>query len=214
MQGEYNKRTKYSKIGVKEMKQHGHHRFNPGKAGKLIDPNRQEIFPIEEVLTLMDIKEHEVVADLGCGNGYLSIPILNKANHLFAVDIEPKMLELLRERVNETSKDNISYINSDLEQINIIDKKIDKAVVAFVAHEIPNLEKAIAELKRILKTNGVIFVIDWEAIDMENGPPKHERIPSEKLHEIFEDNGFVVELGHFNKGVYYLKAELISASEK
>lgn len=191
------------------MKGHGHHRFKPEKAAKLIDPSRQEIFPIEEVITLMDIEKHEVIADLGCGNGYLTIPLLNKANHLFAVDIEQKMLDLLCERVSETYKTNISYVISDLEQINIVDAKIDKAVIAFVAHEIPNLVKAIHEFKRILKPNGMILVIDWEAIDMEKGPPKHERIPSKQLKEIFEKSGFFVELGHFNKGVYYLKSQLI-----
>ncbi|MBA4537740.1 class I SAM-dependent methyltransferase [Bacillus aquiflavi] len=186
----------------------GHHRFKPEKAAKLLDPKREELLPIKEVLALLKIKEDEIIADLGCGNGYLTVPLLSKAKHVYAVDIEPKMLELLKERIDGEKINDITYVVSNLEQIDLNTNSVDKAVVAFVAHEIAHLDKAIGEFKRMIRQNGTILIIDWEAVEMEMGPPVHERIPSEQLKQSFEEYGFKVTLGHLNSGIYYLKAQI------
>ncbi|MFP3360809.1 methyltransferase domain-containing protein, partial [Planococcus sp. SIMBA_143] len=85
------------------------------------------------------------------------------------------------------------YIVSSLEQINLADQVADKAVAAFVIHEVPDLKKAFQEFKRIVKPGKKILVLEWEAIEMEMGPPLYERISSQKMKEIFEENGLEPE---------------------
>ncbi|MBS4174497.1 methyltransferase domain-containing protein [Bacillus sp. FJAT-49736] len=179
------------------------HRFKPEKAAKLLDTNRKQLIPQEKVVELLSIEENDIVADLGAGNGYLTLPYAKETSQsLYAVDIEVKMLELLKERAAKEGIYNIQYIESNLEEIQLQDNSVDKAVVAFVMHEIPNMEKALGEFKRILKPGGRLLILDWEAVEAEVGPPIHERISSEDMRKFMIEKGYKSEVVPFNSDVY------------
>ncbi|MEQ6377400.1 class I SAM-dependent methyltransferase [Bacillaceae bacterium S4-13-58] len=186
------------------------HRFKPEKAEKLLDPKRTKLILPEKVIEYLDIQENDVVADLGAGNGFLTIPLAqkNKAD-VFAVDIEPKMLDLLKERAQTEKLNNIHYIVSDLEDIKMDSAQVNKTVIAFVMHEIPNLEKALSEFKRITKSGGRILIIDWEAIESEVGPPLHERISSAKMESFLKEKGFSTKVYKPNESVYAISCDLL-----
>ncbi len=184
------------------------HRFKPEKAAKLLDPARQKYIPLDQILSLLEVKENDRIADLGCGNGYLTIPLAQNSSYVYGVDIEPLMLDALKSRVEHEGLDNVGYIESNLENIRLDDSAVDKAVVAFVTHEIPDLDKAIEEFKRILEPGSILLVVDWEAIEMEMGPPLSERISSDQFKKILEKHGLQTEIGHLNEGVYFAKTTI------
>ncbi len=179
-------------------------RFKPGKADRLLDPKRKEIISPGQVIDHLNVTATDHVADLGAGNGYFTVPLAEVAERIYAVDIEKQMLDLLKKRAVEAG--NIDYIVSSLEQINLADHVVDKAIAAFVIHEVPDLKKAFEEFKRIIKPGQQLLVLEWEAIDMEMGPPLHERISSQKMKEIFEENGLKPEVHHFHEAVYGVTA--------
>ena len=179
------------------------HRFNPDKADKLLDPKRRKSISPEKVITELKINKENVIADLGAGNGFFTIPLAMATEQVvYAVDIEEKMLNLLKENYISENIDNIQCVLSDLEDIRLEDGSVDKVLVAFVIHEIPNLKKALGEFKRILKPNGTLLILEWEAIEMEMGPPLHERIPSDKMKEILIENNVEPSIIHFSEAVY------------
>lgn len=185
------------------------HRFKPEKAEKLLDPKRQELIPPNIVIEILDIKKSDKVADLGAGNGYFTLPIAEQTNEtVFAVDIEPKMLDLLKERANKKNCQNILYIQSDLENIQLQDNSVNKAVMAFVMHEIPDMEKALNECKRILDEKGRLVILEWEAVESEMGPPIHERIPSQDLKKFFLENGLDSKVIPLNRMMYAISATI------
>lgn len=182
--------------------------FNYEKAGKLLEPSRKELIPTEKVIELLAIDKSHVCADLGCGNGYLTLPIAEKVNtDVKAVDIQPEMLELLSERAEEHKVFNIQYIEASLEEIPLGEDSLDRAVAAFVLHEIPNLAKTISDVKSFLKEGGKWLILDWEAVESPQGPPLHHRISSEKLEEMVKQQGFKTQSGHLHPSVYYIIAE-------
>lgn len=184
------------------------HRFKPEKAGKLLDPKRQELIPPNKVLEILEIQVSDSVADLGAGNGYFTLPLAEQTKEtIYAVDIEPKMLGLLKERANQANHQNIKYIQSDLENIQLKDNSVDKAVMAFVLHEIPDMKKAISECKRILKDNGRLAILEWEAVESEMGPPLHERISSHSLKQFLQVNGFQPNVISLNQTMYAVLVE-------
>ena len=184
-------------------------RFKPSNAGRLLDPKRREFISPEQVMKELDVKATDHVADLGAGNGYFTLPLAEAAEKVYAVDIEKQMLDLLRERVSETEgTDNIDYVVSSLEQINLPNSVADKAVAAFVVHEVPDLTKAFQEFKRIIKSGQKLLILEWEAIEMDMGPPIDERISSAKMKQIFEENGLEPEIRHFNEAVYAVTATI------
>ncbi|KMM36885.1 class I SAM-dependent methyltransferase [Guptibacillus hwajinpoensis] len=182
-------------------------RFKPSKADRLLDPKRREFISPEQVMTELDVKATDHVADLGAGNGYFTLPLAEVVEKVYAVDIEKQMLDLLRKRASETDgADNIDYVVSSLEQINLPDRVADKAIAAFVIHEVPDLTKAFQEFKRIIKPGQKLLILEWEAIEMDMGPPIEERISSAMMKEIFVENGLEPVVKHFNEAVYAVAA--------
>lgn len=55
-----------------------HHRFDPEKASLLLNPERKEKLPPDQILALLELKKGDIVADLGSGNGFFTIPIAQK----------------------------------------------------------------------------------------------------------------------------------------
>ncbi|MDQ0482622.1 class I SAM-dependent methyltransferase [Guptibacillus hwajinpoensis] len=184
-------------------------RFKPSNAGRLLDPKRREFISPEQVMTELNVKATDHVADLGAGNGYFTLPLAKAAEKVYAVDIEKQMLDLLRKRVSETGgADNIDYVVSSLEEINLPNSVADKAVAAFVVHEVPDLTRAFREFKRIIKPGQKLLILEWEAIEMDLGPPIEERISSAKMKEIFVENGLEPVVQHFNEAVYGVTAKI------
>ena len=186
-------------------------RFNPDDADKLLSTKRKELLPPHKVIEILDISTDDIVADLGAGNGYFTIPIAKGTKKtVYAVDIEPKMLGMLKDNAVKEQIKNIEYVVSDLENIQLDKNLVNKVFIAFVIHEVPNIVKALTEIKRILKPGGQLLLLEWEAVETEIGPPFHERIPSEKMGEILRENGFEIEITHLNSAIYAIKAKLFN----
>lgn len=185
------------------------HRFNPDKADKLISDKRKERMPFDMIIEKMGLEQTDVVADLGAGKGYFTLPIAKfTKGTVYAVDIEPKMIEMLKERAAADHIENILDVISGLENIPIDDQSIDKVLISLVLHEVPSIENTLNEIKRILKPNGVLFLIEWEAVESQEGPPLHERIPSEKLAETLKNHGFSATILELNPAIYAVKAKM------
>lgn len=186
------------------------HRFNPEEADHLLSEERKKQLPYDKIIEKLNLKPTDVVADLGAGNGYFTIPMTHYTKEtVYAVDIEPKMLEILKNRAAKDQIENIHYVISDLESIPIDDESVNKVLVSFVIHEVPNIENALNEIKRILKSDGIVLFVEWEAVESETGPPLYERIPSKELSQILQNNGFQTTAFRLNSANYVIQAKIV-----
>ncbi|UOQ91527.1 class I SAM-dependent methyltransferase [Halobacillus shinanisalinarum] len=184
------------------------HRFNPEKADKLLSEDRQQQLPYKQIMDMLELRERDVVADLGAGNGYFTIPMAEHTKEsVFAVDIEPKMIEMLKNRTAEARVNNIDYLISDLEHIPIASQTVDKVMVSLVIHEVPSIENTLTEIRRILKPGGIVLFIEWEAIETDGGPPIHEKISSEDLVKTLRIQGFETTVFQLYSSHYAIKAK-------
>lgn len=182
-------------------------RFDPEKAQSLMREERRKALPPEETIKHLQIDEHDTVADLGAGNGYFAIPIAKQTdNQVYAIDIEPKMLEMLKDNAAEAQVANIQYVESDLNRIQLDDDVANKVMISLVMHEVPNPDQTLEEIRRILQPAGKMLVIDWEAVEMEDGPPLHHRISSRTMKNVLERNGFHAEVITLSPEYYAVKA--------
>src|SRR5690625_1347859 len=181
-------------------------RFNPAKANVLMSADREKLLPPDQIIGHLDIQSNDTIADLGAGNGYFAIPMAQSTKQfVYAVDIEPKMLEMLKENADQEQLENITYVESDLDRIQLDGESVNKVMISLVLHEVPNLDKTLSEIKRILKPGGEILIIEWEAVQTEAGPPLQHRIASEEMISVLEKNGFAAEVIPLNP-YYAIKA--------
>jgi len=97
------------------------------------------------------------ILDIGCGDGSLSLPLLNCSNHLTLVDISKKMIDEVDSNIPEELKDNVTLINDSFESIKDDDCFDIVICVGVIAH-VPNLERLWRKIGSVLKIGGVLIV--------------------------------------------------------
>lgn len=162
---------------------HGSH-GNPGDLEayikKMEDPERDAWQKPAEVVKALALKKTDVVCDIGAGPGYFALRIAREAAHVHAIDVEPKMLETLRDRITKSGATNVTPILALPADPLLPGKSCDVILVVDTYHHFPD---GVAYLKRLahsLKPGGRIANIDFHDRDLPVGP-KHDKVSREKF---------------------------------
>jgi len=99
-------------------------------------------------------------ADLGIGDGMLTLMLSEVAQSVTAVDISPEMLAQLRARASKQGITNIETVEGEIEDLPLPDGSFDVAVLSQALHHAVHPERALAEARRILVPGGRLLVID------------------------------------------------------
>lgn len=183
-------------------------RFNPKNADKLMSEERKRQIQPDKIIEQLNVNNDDTVADLGAGPGLFTISLAKMTEReVYAVDIEPEMLERLKQNAEKEKIGNIKPVVSDLENVKLDENSVTRVLNVFVIHEVRSIDRAIDEMKRILKPGGCLLLMDWEAVESESGPPFEIRIPSEKMKSILEEHGFDTELTYPDSEHYAIKAK-------
>ncbi|GMA64268.1 class I SAM-dependent methyltransferase [Alicyclobacillus fastidiosus] len=138
------------------------HRFDPRHVEKLDSPERRKMLPPNETVKMLDVQRGHTVADIGCGPGYFTIPLARLAMNVYAVDVSPEMLHLLKEKAAHEGTRNISVVESPAEHLTLPDHTVDRVICSLVLHEVDDLKQTLSEFKRILRPGGKVLLIEWE----------------------------------------------------
>jgi ArsR family transcriptional regulator len=100
------------------------------------------------------------VADLGCGDGYLSIEAAAWARRVVAVDRSADVLKRGRELATRRRAKNIEWKKGDLERLPLPDASVDVALLSQALHHAADPAAAVREAFRILRPSGRLLVLD------------------------------------------------------
>ena len=181
--------TKYQEVYFKEMT----HKFDAKNKHKLDNEKRRELLPPEETLIKLGLHEGDVMADIGCGIGYFTVPaskIVGDNGNVFAMDILPEMLQDVGKKIKDNNISNIEILLTEENDLKLEDNKITFAFISTVLHEANEKEKFINEIKRILSPKGRIAIIEWQKINSEFGPPIEHRLDKVDLIKILNSLEF------------------------
>ena len=106
------------------------------------------------------------VGDLGCGTGQVSAALAPFVERVIAVDASAAMLQAAKKRLH--GFDNIDLRRGDLEALPVDDARLDAATLMLVLHHVPEPEKAIAEVARVLKPGGRLLLVDMQPHDRDS----------------------------------------------
>lgn len=112
-----------------------------------------------KILSITNIKD-KVVADLGCGTGFVSLALVNEASIVFSVDNSSNMLKQLRANALDKNYKNLYLIKSSLDSLSLFDESVDIVFINMALHHIKDAKKAILEMHRVLKKDGVVIISD------------------------------------------------------
>ena len=101
-----------------------------------------------------------VIADLGAGEGTVSLMLAQKAKHVIAVDNSGKMIEYGSGIARRNGVKNLEYRLGDLEELPIASGQVDLALFHQSLHHAMHPKKAVEEAWRILRPGGRIVVLD------------------------------------------------------
>lgn len=160
------------------------HKFDIKNLEKLDNPRRRQSMPPEETLRKFNINDSGTLLDVGCGIGYFTIGAASilKNGNVIGLDIMEEILEVAKGRSQGIR--NIEYRKSEEYSFPVEDKSVNYVFISNVIHEVENKIQYFTEIKRVLKADGTICIIEWDKRPMEMGPPEKERISLEEMKEI------------------------------
>ena len=140
----------------------------PAYIGHFLDSNfRKKLQPPNRLIQRSGIKEGMKVLDLGCGSGAFTTSIaraVGEKGRVYAVDIQPKMLKQLENKMSKPENKDIRNIEmkiADAYELPFENDSLDLVSMVTVLQEIPNRRKALQEIKRILKSGGFLAVTEF-----------------------------------------------------
>jgi len=155
---------------------------------------REKILPSRKILLNFGIKTGQHLADLGAGFGFFAIraaEIVGEQGKVEAVDIEPERLDSLKERAQERGVfQGVETHLAEGETIPLSSESVDVALIATVLHELNDPLSYLQDAKRILRTPGEIWIIEWQNKETVMGPPLTERHPIDYWVSLMEQAGF------------------------
>ncbi len=99
-------------------------------------------------------------ADLGIGDGLLTLLLAETAESVTAVDISPQMLAALSARAKQQGLANITTVEADIEDLPLSDASHDVVVLSQALHHANDPARALAEAARVLVPGGSLLVLD------------------------------------------------------
>jgi len=122
----------------------------------------------DEMLAAMGLRDGDVVADIGAGSGFYTrrmARLVAPTGNVFAVDIQPEMLEILRGYAEEEGITGITTVLSEFDDPKLPERAIDWILLVDVYHEFSNAEAMLAKMRRALKTDGRVALVEYRVED-------------------------------------------------
>ena len=179
-----------------------HKNFWDKNAGRYDRFMRKDRAAYDEMYELIrPVVRHKTVLELAAGTGLIAKHIVNAAAHIEATDASPEMIAEAK-RDNHSAK--LHFSVQDMFCLPYVEESFDVVIVSNALHIVPQPEKALQEIKRVLKDDGVLIAPTFthagnsfsgmvKAFFMKlAGFPLHSRWTSEEYLRFLRQNGWAV----------------------
>ena len=158
----------------------------------------------------LPIKQNSVVADIGAGTGYYTFRIAPKVpkGKVYAVEIQEEAIEYLKNRATELQLKQVEPIQGGEKSPNLPEGSVDLALMVDVYHELLYPQEMLGEIRRSLKPEGKLLLIEYRGEDPKVGIKKLHKMTVEQIKKELSANGFhLVQNGQFMNIQHFLVFE-------
>ena len=127
----------------------------------------------------LKVQPGQMVCDLGAGNGFYTLwlaKLVGEKGRVLAVDIQPEMLEMLKQRAAKENVSNIDLILGTTVDPKLPEGKLDLVLLVDTYHELSNPVEVLAAVRRSLKPHGRLALVEFRLED--------ESVPIKVLHRM------------------------------
>jgi ubiquinone/menaquinone biosynthesis C-methylase UbiE len=151
------------------------------------------------VVETLQLQPGQTAADVGCGDGFYTIPLANTlraAGKVFAVDIDEGALSKLKQRLVQEGLKNVEVIKGQEDDPLLPLSGIDAVLVANAYHEMSAHEAILRHVRAALKPGGLLVIMEgiWENREKQSRDEQtkhHQLAPSLARQEVVA-SGFEV----------------------
>ena len=101
-----------------------------------------------------DVNVGNTILEVACGPGLVALKVAERAFKIYAVDISEPMIEKAKEKMEEKEIRNIEFSVEDAYSLPFDNKTFNTAICNSALHNMINPQKALLEIKRVLKPDG------------------------------------------------------------
>ena len=159
----------------------------------LIRPERDDEERASESFRQLQLVEGQTICDLGCGNGYWTLPMAKKVGEtgkVFAVDIQSEMLRKLRVRAAKFKLNNIEPVLGKVDDPNLPPGSVDLLLMVDVYHEFSHPESMLWGIRQSLKPTGVVALLEYREEDPQVPIKPLHKMSKTQIMKEYQANGF------------------------
>ncbi len=154
----------------------------------------------QRTIDQFNIGKGTVVADFGAGSGFYALAAaeaVGETGKVYAVDVQKDLLQKLKsEAKNVRHLNNVEIIWADLDHLGgtrLREASMDAVIAANLFFQLPNKDNTCMEIRRILKKNGRVLIVDWSASFGGMGPQAKEVFSEDAAKKLFAKHGFTLD---------------------
>lgn len=156
--------------------------------------NRDQWQQPEKVISALQIRPGDLVADLGAGGGYFTFKLANAVGptgKVYAVDVDREMTDLIAQQAQKDSVQNVETILAKTDDPLLPKSGVDLIFTSNTYHHIENRVAYFTNLRKYLKPGGKVAIIDYDRRAWIEGLLRHYT-PSEFIKREMEQAGYVI----------------------
>jgi ubiquinone/menaquinone biosynthesis C-methylase UbiE len=159
----------------------------------LMRESRQREEDCETLLAALKVQPGQTVCDMGCGNGFYTLPLakqVGEGGKVLAVDIQPEMLHLLDERAKTERIENIELITGTQTDPQLAPGSVDLILLVDVYHEFSHPRQMLEAMHKALKPNGRIALAEFRLEDRNVPIKRLHKMSKKQILREYEASGF------------------------
>ena len=145
------------------------------------------------MLANLGVKPGMNVCDMGCGNGFHTLPIAKMAGKeglVIGVDVQPEMLGLLRSRMEAQGIENVVPILGSYHDPRLPPNTVDLVLMVDVYHEFSHPEQMLVSMRKSLRPGGLVVLVEYRAEDPKVPIKRLHKMSKAQVNREMEANGF------------------------
>jgi ubiquinone/menaquinone biosynthesis C-methylase UbiE len=161
----------------------------------------------EAILTEIGLEAGDTFVDIGCGQGYFTIPaarIVGNKGKVYALDSNLRAIDILNGNAETAGLKNIISRVGLAEHFVMCEACADSVFYGIVLHDFEDREAVLKNAVRMLKKSGKLIDLDFKKIEMPFGPPVEIKLSEEEAKRLIKGAGFKVKSLHSIEPYSYL----------